>query len=148
MGNICRSPTAEGCFRKHLQDRGIESRFEVDSCGTISAHVGQSPDRRSQREAQRQGVDLSSIRARQLCNKDFEDFDFILAMDKNNLTEIERISTPSQRAQTSLLLNWLEGSEIENVPDPYYGGTGGFKDVFNLIQQATHSLLDQLERAD
>lgn len=132
MGNICRSPTAEGVMRAALSRHGLDGLVAVDSAGTHAYHVGEAPDPRTVQAARRRGYDLSAQRARQVEAADFDRFDLILAADKANLAALRRIS---QKGVTPQLLLSILGTEDE-VPDPYYGGADGFERVLDLIEQA------------
>ena len=132
MGNICRSPTAEGVMRAALSRHGLDGLVAVDSAGTHAYHVGEAPDPRTVQAARRRGYDLSAQRARQVEAADFDRFDLILAADKANLAALRRIS---QKGVTPQLLLSILGSEAE-VPDPYYGGADGFERVLDLVEQA------------
>ncbi len=149
MGNICRSPTAEGVMRKVLMDRAPELEIEFDSAGTHSYHVGQPPDRRAQVAASARGVDLSPIRARRVEPADFTRFDLILAMDTDNLAELEAVRPADATARLALLMEFAPGLGRAEVPDPYYGGTNGFEQVLDLVEEAALGLLEALraERA-
>lgn len=137
MGNICRSPTAEGVFNKYIKDMGTSDRFIVDSAGTHAYHVGEPSDPRSQQTARSRGVDLSKIRARKVAPSDFEHFDYILAMDSANL-QILMNDCPSQFAdKISLFLDFAPNQTEQDVPDPYYGGSNGFDHVFDLVEDAS-----------
>lgn len=137
MGNICRSPTAEGVFNKYIKDMGTSDRFIVDSAGTHAYHVGEPSDPRSQQTARSRGVDLSKIRARKVSPSDFEHFDYILAMDSANL-QILMNDSPSQFAdKISLFLDFAPNQTEQDVPDPYYGGSNGFDHVFDLVEDAS-----------
>ncbi|MEL7310664.1 MAG: low molecular weight protein-tyrosine-phosphatase [Pseudomonadota bacterium] len=144
MGNICRSPTAEGVFRHHVEHRDLKERFEVDSAGTHAYHVGDLPDSRSQAKALEHGVDLSNQRARRVSEQDFRDFDWILAMDRDNLEALERVAPDDATATVSLLLDYGTNAQFEEVPDPYYGGARGFELVYQLIDGACRDFLDRL----
>ncbi len=144
MGNICRSPTAEGCFRKHLADYNLSDHFQVDSAGTISAHVGEPPDPRSCEMALDHGVDLSTTRARKITAGDFDYFDYIIAMDSDNIKRLNSMSNQNSAAQLSLLMQWDDTTQLSEVPDPYYGGHSGFEDVFTLLENTTLTLLKKL----
>jgi protein-tyrosine phosphatase len=141
LGNICRSPTAEGVFRALVEERGLSHRIEIDSCGTSAWHVGEAPDSRSAREAARRGYDLSALRGRQVASTDFERFDYILAMDRANLSELELQRPAGYEGHLGLLLAFASEAELEEVPDPYYGGEGGFSHVLDLIEDASRGLL-------
>jgi protein-tyrosine phosphatase len=148
MGNICRSPTAEGVFRRLVAERAPGVQIEIDSAGTHDYHVGDPPDPRSIAAASRRGVDLRHLRARMVCDEDFERFDLIIAMDRlNRATLIERSPEPF-RERIRLLMEFAENGEVEDVPDPYYGGAPGFERVLDLAEEAAAGLLDDvLERA-
>ncbi|WP_437881158.1 low molecular weight protein-tyrosine-phosphatase [Pseudomonas sp. LRF_L74] len=145
LGNICRSPTAEGVFRQRLAVAGLESQVRVDSAGTGDWHVGKAPDRRTQLAAGRRNYDLSGLRARQFRPRDFEDFDLILAMDANNLRDVQGQRHGQGGAELDLFLRRY-GLVVDEVPDPYYGGADGFERVLDLIEQASDALLDEVRR--
>jgi low molecular weight protein-tyrosine phosphatase len=145
MGNICRSPTAEGVFRRVVEQAGLANHFRIDSAGTHAYHVGDAADRRAAVAAQRRGFSLDGIRARRVCSEDFEQFDVILAMDRDNLADLTAQAGPQHRHKVSLLLEFAAGSETE-VPDPYYGGTAGFERVLDLVEDASRGLLETLRR--
>ena len=143
MGNICRSPTAEGVFRHLVAERGLMDRIDVDSAGTHAYHVGEPPDRRAQAAAAQRGVLLADIRARRFGMADFERFDFVLAMDRDNLNLLSEQADASQRRKLHLFLDFSSGAESE-VPDPYYGGATGFERVLDLVEDASRGLLETL----
>jgi protein-tyrosine phosphatase len=147
MGNICRSPTAEGVFRRLVAERAPGMEIEVDSAGTHDYHVGDPPDPRSVAAAARRGVDLRRLRARAIRDEDFERFDLIIAMDRlNRETLLERSPVPF-RERIRLFMEFAGDSEVEDVPDPYYGGALGFERVLDLAEEAAAGLLDEvLER--
>jgi len=145
LGNICRSPTAEAVFRQVLASDAVDLRIEVDSAGTHAYHIGEPPDPRTQAAARRRGIDMSHLRARQVHASDFEEFDLILAMDRENLAELKRRCPPRLQERVRLLLEYASAAELE-VPDPYYGGEAGFEQVLDLIEQASRGLLDDLRR--
>jgi protein-tyrosine phosphatase len=145
LGNICRSPTAEAVFRRVLTSDAVDLRIEVDSAGTHAYHIGEPPDPRAQAAARRRGIDMSALRARQVHASDFEEFDLILAMDRENLAELKRRCPPRFQERVRLLLEYASLSESD-VPDPYYGGEAGFEQVLDLIEQASRGLLDDLRR--
>ena len=144
MGNICRSPTAEGVFRQYLRRYRLEGRVEVDSAGTHGYHVGESPDPRTQRAAAARGYDLSSIRARKVAPADLEYFDLILAMDRNNLDALKRISPPEALKRIQLFMSYAQNFDDEEVPDPYYGLGHGFDLVIDMVEDAAQGLLESL----
>jgi len=137
MGNICRSPTAEGVFNKLLDDLGTANRFVVDSAGTHAYHVGESPDSRAQQTARSRGVRLSDIRARKVAASDFDEFDYILAMDSDNYQLLIDASPSQYHHKIKLFLEFALDREENNVPDPYYGGQNGFEHVFDLVEDAS-----------
>jgi protein-tyrosine phosphatase len=140
LGNICRSPTAEGVLRAKLAAAGLGWRVEVASAGTGSWHLGDPPDHRSQRHAERRGYDLSSLRASQVCEDDFHRFDLILAMDENNLADLRRLAPDgASRAEVRLFA-------ATEVPDPYSGGPEGFERVLDLVESACDQWVEDLGR--
>lgn len=139
MGNICRSPTAEGVLRERAAIAGL--RLDIDSAGTHGYHVGEAPDRRAQKHALRRGYDLSRQRARQIQDDDFLRFDLILAMDKHNLALLQRQCPPEQHSKLKLFLSYGRLDPAGEVPDPYYGGDAGFERVLDLIEDAADGLL-------
>jgi protein-tyrosine phosphatase len=144
MGNICRSPTAEGVFRHLLSQRQLEQRFEVDSAGTHDYHVGEPPDSRSISAARRRGIDLSGLRAREVEPRDAERFDLILAMDEQNLSELRRRFDATHHSRLALMMSYAPDAGTKAVPDPYYGGERGFEEVLDLLEQAADGLLRDL----
>ena len=142
MGNICRSPTAEGVFRKGLAERAPELEIEVDSAGTHSYHIGYPPDRRAQKAAVARGVDLSALRARAVGSDDFSRFDLVVAMDRDNVADLEEICPQEYRSRIRLMMEFAEASEQIDVPDPYYGGANGFEYVLDLVEEASVGLVD------
>lgn len=146
MGNICRSPTAEGVFRKLVVDAGLEDQVRIDSAGTHAYHTNEPPDRRAQAAAQRRGVELADLRARRVSDKDFVDFDLILAMDKLNLVTLEDRAGEESTSSMRLFLEYSESSKETEVPDPYYGGTAGFERVLDIVESAAEGLLRQIRK--
>ena len=144
MGNICRSPTAEGVMRAKLAAAGID--VEVDSAGTHGYHVGAPPDERSQEHALKRGYDLSRQRARKLEARDFERFDLVLAMDDDNLAHARRLCPPARRDRLKLLMSYAPDAGNPHVPDPYYGGEAGFEEVLDLVEAACDGLVASLRR--
>lgn len=146
MGNICRSPTAEGVFQGLVAAQGLGQRISVDSAGTHAYHVGHPPDERSAATALNHGIDMSRQRARQVTVQDLHDFDYVLAMDQANLERLEQLQDErGGRAQLGLLLEYAQGARVTEVPDPYYGGHGGFERVFGLIEAGCQGLLAAIE---
>ncbi|MEJ2509120.1 MAG: low molecular weight phosphotyrosine protein phosphatase [Gammaproteobacteria bacterium] len=146
MGNICRSPTAEGVFRKLLQDEGMAGRIETDSAGTHAYHVGEPPDRRAQETARRRGIDLADLRARRVRRDDFEVFDYVLAMDRDNHDILADLCPTGYEDRLHLFLDFAPHLNRNEVPDPYYGGPRGFEDVFDMVEAAAHGLLEDIRR--
>lgn len=149
MGNICRSPMAEGVFSRLVADAGLSDRFVIASAGTTGFHVGEPPDPRAARTALDNGLDISAQRARQLQRNDLSDFDYLLAMDRDNLMRIRRLAQDASGgpARISLLLSHAPGAGREDVPDPYYGGARGFQDCFELIEAGAAGLFNALLKA-
>lgn len=146
LGNICRSPTAEGVFRKLVADAGLHQRVRIDSAGTAGYHEGHPPDARAVAAAAARGFVLDGIRARRVAAEDFEIFDLILAMDEDNLVDLRRVAPENSRAELRLLLEYSPGPGITAVPDPYYGGRNGFEQVLDLVADACAGLLEELRR--
>lgn len=144
MGNICRSPTAEGVFRALVDEQGLSEAIHIDSAGTHAYHVGNPPDTRSMQTAQRYGFDLSKQRARRVCEQDFLEFDYILAMDQSNLENLYLWCHPDDRKKLELFLVHAPECGYREVPDPYYGGDAGFDNVIKMIQQASAGLLQKI----
>lgn len=144
MGNICRSPTAEGVFAKLLKDRRLEERFIIDSAGTHAYHVGEQPDLRSQEAALERDVHLEHLRARKVIMGDFEDFDYLLAMDDDNYHTLMNACPELYRYKIKYFLDYAPHLSVREVPDPYYGGRFGFEKVLDLIEVASEGLLNTL----
>jgi protein-tyrosine phosphatase len=144
MGNICRSPTAEGVFRQVLAKHAPDLHIEVDSAGTHDYHVGSPPDHRAIAAARRRGIDLSGLRARMVCAEDFETFDLILAMDDDNLRELRRRAPVTHHERIRLMMEFAPNAPSRHVPDPYYGGPQGFEEVLDLLEEAAQGLVAQL----
>jgi len=145
LGNICRSPTAEGVFRQRVRAAGLEERVRIDSAGTGDWHVGKAPDARTCQAARRRGYDLDALRARQVCREDFSRFDLILAMDRSNLKDLQAMRPGDALAELDLYLRRYALEESE-VPDPYYGGEEGFERVLDLLERAGDELLAEIRR--
>ncbi len=144
MGNICRSPTAEGIFRSQVVARGLEELIEIDSAGTHACHGGEKADARAQSLAQRRGIDLGSIRARKVTVADIEQFDYILAMDSDNQRNLLSLAPEGHEKKIRLMLEFTSLYSESEVPDPYYGGPLGFERVYDLIESASEGLLDDV----
>jgi protein-tyrosine phosphatase len=144
LGNICRSPTAEAVFRARVKRAGLGDVIAVASAGTGDWHVGEPPDRRAIAHAARRGYDLRAQRARQISVDDFDRFDWIRAMDRANLREVNALRPFGNDARTGLFLEVAPSLGVSEVPDPYYGGTDGFERVLDLIETASDALLQKL----
>ena len=144
MGNICRSPTAEGVFRDRVEQAGLNKLISVDSAGTHSYHVGSAPDARAQKAAGKRGINLGKLRARKVRLKDFENFDYILAMDNDNLDSLRMDCPPEYIDRLNLFLDFAKHYEERYVPDPYYGGSKGFEYVLDLVEDAADGLLTEI----
>jgi protein-tyrosine phosphatase len=144
MGNICRSPSAEGVFRRVLAERAPQLTIEIDSAGTHDYHVGRPPDRRAIAAARRRGIDLSELRARRVSAEDFERYDLILVMDEENLDELRRRAPARYHDRIRLLMEFAPEATSRRVPDPYYGGASGFEEVLDLLEEAAEGLLQEL----
>ncbi len=144
MGNICRSPTAEGVFRKLHQKLAPGLRINTDSAGTHAYHVGEPPDARSILAAQLHGIDISEHRGRVISLRDFAEFDYILAMDRANLRRLQVMQPHGSRAQVHLLLVFANDADSDEVPDPYYGGSAGFERILELVERGGIGLLNHL----
>ncbi|MDE2070981.1 MAG: low molecular weight phosphotyrosine protein phosphatase [Gammaproteobacteria bacterium] len=146
MGNICRSPTAEGVFRKLLAERAPKLNVHLDSAGTHDYHLGQAPDARAIAAAHARGIDIQRHRGRQVSAADFEAFDYILAMDRANLAQLRTIQPRAARAELNLLLAYAAHSPVDEVPDPYFGGADGFVRVLDLVELGAVGLLAHIRR--
>jgi protein-tyrosine phosphatase len=143
MGNICRSPTAHGVFQALVDAQGLGNSIRVDSAGTHSYHAGSAPDPRSQATARARGVDISGLRARRFVSGDFHDFDYLLAMDRDNLADMLSIRPDDAGARAELMLDYAPHLDHREIPDPYYGNDG-FDLVYDLVEQASRGLLEKL----
>jgi len=147
MGNICRSPTAEGVFRAAAARAGLSDRLLIDSAGTHDYHIGAPPDRRSTIAARRRGYDIAPLRARQVDVEDFALFHHIYAMDRMNLALLKELCPPGYSGHLGLFLDVASDLGVRDVPDPYYGGPEGFERVLDLVEQASEALIGKLARA-
>lgn len=146
LGNICRSPMAEGVFRRVAEDEGLLHLFEIDSAGMGDWHKGQAPDHRAQKAALARGIDISGQSARKVELEDFEDFDLILAMDGSNIADLKDIAPHAARHKIRRFLDYAPHLDAQDVPDPYYGGEAGFDHALDLIEEAAKGLLADLMR--
>ena len=146
MGNICRSPTAEGVFAKLLKERNLEEHFVIDSAGTHAYHVGEVPDLRAQQAALERDIKLSHLRARKAIMEDFEDFDFLLAMDNDNYAVLMEACPEEYKDKISYFLDYAPHLDSREVPDPYYGGKYGFERVLDMVEAASTGFLLMLQR--
>lgn len=146
MGNICRSPTAEGVFAKLLQDKNQHHRFHLDSAGTHAYHLGEAPDQRAQQAAMKRGINLGQLRARQVNKQDFVQFDYIIAMDRQNYDQLLAVSPTQYQHKIQLFLDFAPELQDTDVPDPYYGGKDGFEQVLNLCEAAALGLLNTINQ--
>ncbi|MCK4675635.1 MAG: low molecular weight phosphotyrosine protein phosphatase [Gammaproteobacteria bacterium] len=144
MGNICRSPTAEGVFRYKVEQASLDNKISIDSAGTHAYHVGNPPDTRAQKAALKRNIDLSSLRARRVSSDDFSAFDYIVAMDDSNKEDLLSICPAGYEDRVHLFLDFAESNETE-VPDPYYGQGRGFEVVLNLVEDAADGLLKHID---
>jgi protein-tyrosine phosphatase len=145
-GNICRSPTAEGIFRKHVEDAGLAHVITADSAGTHGYHVGEAPDPRTVAAAKERGYDLSRLRARRVAKDDFHRFDLLVAMDADHRTILARLAPPSAGHKLRMMMEFGRRSRHREVPDPYYGGPDGFELVLDMLEDASEGLLEALRR--
>jgi protein-tyrosine phosphatase len=146
MGNICRSPTAEGVTRALAEKKGVAAFFEFDSAGTHGYHIGNPPDVRARQAAAKRGYDLAQLKARQVNEFDFDRFDRILAMDRDNLELLRQACPEEHYGKLGLFLEYASRSTNDEVPDPYYGGPEGFERVLDMIEDAADGLLDQFAK--
>ncbi len=136
LGNICRSPTAEAMLRKKAHDLGLQDRIEVDSAGTADYHVDSAPDRRAVTHGERRGLRMKALRGRQVQAADFDRFDYILAMDEDNLANLRKLQPAGSRAEVALLMSYAPQAGSAEVPDPYYGSAEDFEHVLDLVDAA------------
>jgi protein-tyrosine phosphatase len=143
MGNICRSPTAEGYFKHIVENAGLSDKISTASAGTHAYHIGSPPDNRAQAAASKRGIDLSSLRGRKVESADFSHFDYVLAMDSSNYTDLESVAG-GDTTKLFMFLEFAESYSEKEVPDPYYGGDQGFEHVLDLIEDASQGLLNDI----
>ena len=146
LGNICRSPTAEGVFTALIDREGLTDLVIVDSAGTGDWHVGDQPDRRAQAAAKARGYDLSMQRARQIKEMDFWDFDYVIAMDSQNHSDLSMMAPTNAQDRIRMFLSFAPKEGITDVPDPYYGGANGFDHVLDLVEAASLGLLQEIRK--
>jgi protein-tyrosine phosphatase len=147
MGNICRSPTAEAVFRHAVAKWGLNDVIECDSAGTHGYHIGEAPDHRAQLAASRRGYDMSQLRGRKVGVRDFDEFDYVLAMDRHNLAMLEDLCTLRHSEKLRLYCDFHTDFEGRDVPDPYYGGARGFEEVLDMIEAVSASLITRFRQA-
>ena len=145
-GNICRSPTAEGLFRRMTENAGLSDRIIVDSAGTNGYHAGEPPDARAVEAAARRGYDLSGLRARKFQREDFQRFDLVLAMDRDNHGILARLAQPSAGHRLRMMMEYASRFRDTEVPDPYYGGPDGFDRVLDMLEDAARGLLEAIRK--
>ncbi len=148
MGNICRSPSAQGVFEHMVHNAGLQQQIKIDSAGTHAYHIGEAPDPRSQAVASKRGIDLSQQKGRRVDAQDFQQYDYILAMDEDNLAELLHACPSAQQNKVALFLSYADPKKTQetSVPDPYYGGDQGFEKVFDLIDLAAQGLLSHIQK--
>lgn len=146
MGNICRSPTAEAVFRHYVENAGMVEQIRIDSAGTHDYHIDAPPDSRAQRVAQQRGYDMSQIRGRQVDENDFQRYDYVLAMDKTNLSLLRGVTPPGSKVQARLFLEYARHHSEREVPDPYYGNGDGFERVLDMVEDAAEGLLQEIRK--
>jgi protein-tyrosine phosphatase len=146
MGNICRSPTAQGVFEHLVERYGLATRIQTDSAGTHAYHVGEPPDVRARQAAGRRGFELGRQRARRVRTEDFLEFDYVLAMDRDNYDDLMSLCPPAHQPKLRLLMDFAPYRGEDEVPDPYYGGQTGFERVLDLIEEAAQGLLAEIQK--
>ena len=144
MGNICRSPTAEGVFKHIVEQSELAGCVVSDSAGTHDYHIGDPPDLRAQAAAARRGYDLSSLRGRQVSRSDFSEFDYVLAMDETNRRLLAKLCPQQHTHKLKLFMEFAGDPAVHEVPDPYYGGAQGFERVLDMVERASHGLIAHL----
>ncbi len=146
MGNICRSPTAQGVFEKVLAEHSLADKVQVDSAGTYGYHAGENPDKRAIDAAANRGIDISKQRARAVNQSDFDKFDLILAMDLSNMDALKEMAPADSKAKLKMFMDYAQSSNVREVPDPYFGGTQGFEVVLDMIQDASMGVLQEVRK--
>lgn len=145
LGNICRSPTAHAVFRQLVREQNLEDLIEIDSAGTAAFHIGKSPDERSTQVARGRGIEMKDLRARKVDFGDFIVYDYILAMDESNYSNLRDLALPEHFDKISMFLDFAEDWDEREVPDPYYGGSEGFDRVFDMVTDASEGLLRHIQ---
>jgi len=146
MGNICRSPTAQGVFERLVEEARLEMHIDIDSAGTHAYHIGEPPDQRATQAAAARGINLSAQRARRVDEADFESFDYVVAMDRSNLEDLREICPAHVQERVCLLLDFAETGQSGDVPDPYYGGAQGFERVLDMVESGARGLLEDIQQ--
>lgn len=146
MGNICRSPTAQGVFEHIVEKEGLRAEIDIDSAGTHAYHIGEPPDHRAASAAASRSIDISGQSARKVRPSDFEHFDYVLAMDDDNFSLLEAICPPQYQDKLELFLDYAKHMGVREVPDPYYGGARGFEHVLDLVEAASEGLLKDIKQ--
>ena len=144
LGNICRSPTSEGVFRSLVKNRNLDSEIYADSVGTAGYHIGYPPDSRAVEAAAKRGVSISHLRARRLERRDFEKFDYMIGMDFNNLQDLKAMAPRDYKGRICLFMDFAPDWDIQEIPDPYYGGHNGFEQVLDMVQDASAGLIEEI----
>lgn len=145
LGNICRSPTAHGVFRKMVEEANLANNIKIDSAGTAAYHVGKKADERSRKVAMQRGINMEDLRARKVDFGDLIEFDYILAMDEANYADLMDLALPEHKPKIKLFLDFAEDYTEKAVPDPYYGGPSGFDEVFDMVTSASKGLLNDIQ---
>ena len=146
LGNICRSPTAQGIFQSMIEEKGLEDRIEIDSAGTGDWHIGRAPDPRAQKHGLEAGYDITSLRARQVQIADFDSFDYLIAMDRQNYADLEHMKPDGFTGHLKLLMDFTNQSEQQDVPDPYSFGAEAFRYAIELIEEGCAGLLNVIQK--
>lgn len=146
MGNICRSPTAQGVFERLVADNDLATIIHIDSAGTHAYHIGEKPDERASAAALQRGIDLSKQKARRVSADDFQLFDYVIAMDSSNIEDLAASCPPGHESKMRLFMEFAPDIEVNEVPDPYYGGATGFERVLDLIELAAAGLLAEIRQ--
>ncbi len=148
LGNICRSPSAEGMFRALVEREGLDDHISTDSAGTGAYHTGNPPDGRAQAAARNRGVEIGDLRARQARREDFGEFQYVIAMDRSNRDDLLAICPADHEDRVHLFMDFASGTGQAEVPDPYYGGDGGFETVLDMLEDASRGLLAHIRATD